>query len=684
MKFVIISLLCAALCCAAQEHAAALVVDQCGGGNCSETASKYNNALFFKAIREYKRIADNGNIEGYLNLAVIFKDLGYYEKAIFLLQKALRKYNEDLRALSFLGRMYYLNNQIDESISVLHKIMEIKPDDVDANITLGLCYKEKKEDAQAQKYFQKVISLDKNDMVARLSLADLYYSRQRLPEAIVEYKAAGVIDASIISIQKILGEIFLKMGNLQEALKIYQKIRLIEPASKVAEERVKDISLKIGAAYFQKEKEKMQLQRAGRVILVKPFSAVKNISLVRVGLIIGQDSAEFICSTPFEVKTKSGQMSVLAGSKNLKYRISRNMEGGIVISSQEGGNVIVDETVIAVPLSKEGTVTLCNVKLNKESFWPSQQDRSYRGAMEICADEKGIRVINILNLEEYLYSVVPSEMPARWPKEALKAQAVAARTESIANLGRHKKEGFDFCPEVHCCSYTGVERETEWSNQVVDETRGLAMLSEGKPVDALYSSNCGGHTQGNIFGDEETIPYLKSRVETNDENDELGFPLSPLQLEYWIKKPDKGLLCDLSEYSKDSGFRWVRIYTAGELNDMLGSLADFGRVIKIIVLKRRESGHVSAIKIIGTRASYVVEKELAIRKALGNLRSSMFKVEIKYAADKFPEAFIFYGGGWGHGVGLCQTGAYGLASQGKNFKEILNHYFQKIDFKKMY
>jgi len=135
-------------------------------------------------------------------------------------------------------------------------------------------------------------------------------------------------------------------------------------------------------------------------------------------------------------------------------------------------------------------------------FWGRQEDRSYRGVIEVKAFASKVKAVNALSMEEYLYGVVPSEMSASWPLEALKAQAIAARSEAIHKLGRHKEDGYDFCAEVHCQSYSGVERETAQTNMAVDETRGQVLCFEGKPIDAVYSSCCGGHTQDNIFGSE--------------------------------------------------------------------------------------------------------------------------------------------------------------------------------------
>ena len=228
-----------------------------------------------------------------------------------------------------------------------------------------------------------------------------------------------------------------------------------------------------------------------------------------------------------------------------------------------------------------------------------------------------------------------------------------------------------------------MERETAPTNEAVDETRGLVMTYQGKPIDALYSSACGGHTQDNIFGDSEDIPYLKGRPDSLDAKGP-DFPLSPYELEQWLNSAPGGFLCDISEGTVSGRFRWTRIYSKDEMNKLAKKLSYIGDVRAVEIVRREKSGHVSSVKLVGSESSYTVEKELNIRKALGNLRSSMFKVEVKLDADKNPQEFIFYGGGWGHGVGMCQSGAAGLAKKGKAFEEILRHYFRDIELRKLY
>ena len=665
---------------------AVLIASLClsySNGATESLPSSYNNAEFNKAITGYKKLADSGKLDAYLNLAVIFKDLGYHSRGIKFLRKALFKFDGDLRILSLLARLYYLNNQMDEAIAVLKKIAALKPDDLDTNITLGLCYEAKGQDSQAQRYFEKAIAVDKDNVVAHLSLADLYYRRDRLPESLEEYKRISIIDASIQRIYKSWAEILFKIGDFKDAFRVYEKISLMEPDNRLVRGRLEEIHSKLGRDYFLKEREKRMQEKEKKMVFVKPVAAVRNMVFVKVGLMQTEFPVELKCSSEFRIETKEGVILLAQGQGSASSLVSRTVDGKLNVSVKDKEDLIVDESIVIAPLNKEATVTLFGVKFGKDNFWSGSQDRSYRGQIEINIVPNGLQVVNKVSLEEYLYGVVPSEMPANWPMEALKAQAVAARSEAMVKLGRHKDEGFDFCSEVHCQVYSGVENETEATNQAVEDTRGVIMAYRGKPVDAVYSGNCGGHTQDNIFGDGEDIPYLKGIPDTLDDTG-MSFPLSPLQLEYWFKEPPKSILCDIPEYSKNSSFRWVRIYSAEEIKEMLPDAARIGNINKIIVARRRKSGHISAVKIIGSKSSFIIEKELNIRKALGNLRSSMFKIEVKYGADKKPRQFIFYGGGWGHGIGMCQSGACGLAGMGRNYQEILKHYYKGVELKKIY
>ena len=443
------------------------------------------------------------------------------------------------------------------------------------------------------------------------------------------------------------------------------------------------IRQELGKEYFEKEKAKRRLSKERKLVFVKPAAKTKKMVYVKIGLVRTDGSVEFKCSTNFTVKTRGNQILVGQGLAGESYTILHSGENKLLITNEKKENMIIDESVVINPAKPEGTVTIFDVKFGKNNFWSSSEDRSYRGKMEVSIDNGIIKIINILSLEEYLYGVVPAEMPANWPLEALKAQAVAARSESIAKLGRHRSDGFDLCAEVHCQVYSGVEKETQLSNMAVDLTRGIILEYGSKAVDAIYSSGCGGHTQDNIFGSPGAAPYFTGTVDSND-GQKLVFPLSPFELESWLKDPPSGIYCNIPEYNKPSNFRWVRIYSPEQLRQMIDKVSGVGEIRKIIILKRNKSGHVDKLKIVGTESTSIIEKELNIRRALGNLRSSMFKVEIRFGQDRLPKEFVFYGGGWGHGVGMCQAGSCGMAKAGKIYQEILQHYFSLAHLKKAY
>ncbi|MBP7217118.1 MAG: SpoIID/LytB domain-containing protein [Candidatus Omnitrophica bacterium] len=663
----------------AHPLAEATLVDQ------AQTAASLCNAgRFNQAMQLYRSMARAGNRKALVNWAVLLKDLGYYDQAGVLLRRALTQKKDDIDSLLLLGRLYYLNNTIDKAIPILNQVVALQPNHVGALLMLGLCFQEKKNDDEALGYFKQVIALDEKSVLGYLSLADLYYQKQRLPEALEAYKRVSMLDTSMVRMFFVLGELLFRLGNLEESLKMYRKIRAIDPGNTTAQARINEITKTLGEEFFAKERFAESVRRKQKEILVTPLPAIKHMVMVRVGIVRQEPWFEFFCSSDFEIKVK-GENKILAwGAKGKQYKVSRLFDNTFSFIDENNETTIIDQPFSITLLEPDGTLTICNLKFGNGNYWSGHQDRSFRGSFEVDFEkDQGLKVVNVVTLEEYLYGVVPAEMPAKWPKEALKAQAVAARSEVMAKLGRHKQEGFDFCPEVHCQAYAGVERETAATNAAVDETRGLVMAYQGKPIDAIYSSNCGGHTQNNIFGDGRDIAYLKARPDVLNDK-EVRFPLSPVELERWIDDPSSRILCNISENAILSNFRWVRTYSAEELQTMMNKVADIGAIKKIIVLKRNVSGHISALKVIGNNGDYVLEKELRIRTVLGNLRSSMFKVEIKFGPDKQPEKFIFFGGGWGHGVGMCQSGAFGLASQGKNFKEILQHYFPATEFKSVY
>lgn len=251
----------------------------------------------------------------------------------------------------------------------------------------------------------------------------------------------------------------------------------------------------------------------------------------------------------------------------------------------------------------------------------------YRGSGEF---RPGLVVINRLDLEAYLYGVVPNEMPAGWPLESLKAQAIAARTYAIANLGQHARLGFDLRPTEENQVYGGASSEKVSSNQAVDATRGQIVTYNGRPIRAYYHSCAGGYTESSESVWGRPIPYIQPVPDFDQE--------APRYV-------------------------WQRQFSTEELS----RLFNVGEVREITPVARGYSGRVTKIQVSGSQGNKLFTGEQFRR--LTRLWSTLFNVQ--------PDAggFTFAGRGFGHGLGLSQWGAKALGERGYLYSQILQHYY---------
>ena len=295
------------------------------------------------------------------------------------------------------------------------------------------------------------------------------------------------------------------------------------------------------------------------------------------------------------------------------------------------------------------------------------KDRTYGGLLEIrVAPGGGMDGITRVCVDDYLAGVLPGEMPARWPEEALKAQAVAARSDVLTALsGKHLLEGFDFCGTEHCRVYLGEGGRCPASDQAVRATQGLVLIADGRLVPAVFSANCGGWTEDNdtVWSSPPQaalrgVPDVKRATKRVQE----------YGITQWLTSPPPAFCSD------SDNFRWQRRFTADELDTLVNKRYAVGRVRSIELGERGCSGRLKSVKIIGSKGTQVVNKELAIRQVFGGLNSALFGVKMEGPAGQ-PSAFVFSGAGRGHGVGLCQDGARGRAMAGQNYQTILRAYY---------
>ena len=379
------------------------------------------------------------------------------------------------------------------------------------------------------------------------------------------------------------------------------------------------------------------------------------------------------------------------------------------------------EAVIPGPHSTPDrpTFLLKNVRIGIGFHWDRLEDQEFEGTLEIRDNADGTQTaINRLDVEDYLSSVITSEMSATSSLELLKAHAVISRSwvlrpiispstgtdkPDLSDPDRHvvwyerdAHEGFDVCADDHCQRYEGITRRDEHPEaaanvqKAIDATRGQVLMYDGKVCDARFYKACGGATElfENAWANEH-YPYLEAV------RDEIGTPLPDLTIEEnaqefirtspsaYCNTTDERILSQvLNNYDQETKdfYRWTVQYTAAELSDIIRERSgiDFGEILDLVPIKRGPSARLYEMQIVGSKRTMVIGKELEIRKWLSksHLYSSAFVVDRNEQGD-----FILTGAGWGHGVGLCQIGAAVMADKGYTYEQILAHYFPGSELK---
>ena len=386
-------------------------------------------------------------------------------------------------------------------------------------------------------------------------------------------------------------------------------------------------------------------------------TAWKTTSSIKVGLAVGESKLLVAGSTRWKLEVLRGsEIARVAGGSALSVR-RLGAEAIEVLSDGEpaplwsGG---AQDTLVLTPSD------------NGYSGWGGHW---YRGAFQIYVSQSdGLTLVNEVDLESYLRSVLPNEIgtPPKSDYEAVKAQAVAARSYTLSYLGRRSALGFDLFASVEDQVYGGIGKENEQSDRALAATRGQVLVSEGAPIRALYSSTCGMRT-ANV---EDVWPwpwtgYLRS---VRDSEAEGAAP-------YCSNSPN---------------FRWREEWSTGAFMTMLrqygpaeaGAGATFaGDLLDVRVRERSRCGRVAELAVTTTKGDWVVRGD-RVRWALRRmpsgaiLRSSFLKIGVARDASGKPVSVIATGAGNGHGIGLCQWGAMGMARAGQDYPTILRHYYK--------
>jgi len=352
---------------------------------------------------------------------------------------------------------------------------------------------------------------------------------------------------------------------------------------------------------------------------------------------------------------------------------------------------------ITPPIIVKGAdITLYDIPVGVGFHWEHNENRTYPEKIEFTLDLEGrLAVVNEVPLETYLKGVVPSEMAEGFPMEALKAQAVAARCKALANWGIvHASDPYDVCADVHCQVYSGLSKRSGKTDYAVDKTAGIFIMKGNQICDAVFGAMCGGHTEDveNAWGGE-MVDYLRGRVDGSPWLKRYGSLQKEDNVRRWIdESPDA--FCNTQQGEVPNGlqytvkyYRWETSINQIELQQSIEKRLDLnlGEIMDLLPMLRGVSGRIIRLKIIGTRGETIIDGELNIRKALSEttLWSSCFYIE-KSGWGHVPDTFILKGAGFGHGVGMCQTGAAVMALKGRKFNHILKHYYKGVRVIKLY
>lgn len=327
---------------------------------------------------------------------------------------------------------------------------------------------------------------------------------------------------------------------------------------------------------------------------------------------------------------------------------------------------------------KEDTFILKNVRIGISFHWDRKEDQEFAGTLEIRNNPDGTQTaINTIDLEDYLCSVISSEMNANSPMELLKAHAVISRSWAIRAMQKTNHEGYDVCADDHCQRYEGLRRMNERAVEAVRATKGQVLMYNDEICDCRYYKCCGGRTEiWRTCWEDIDVPYIQSV-----KCDWCDMSRQPAAVSRQILRL---VLNDYDQETKD--FRdWQVTYTAEELSEIVRTKSgiDFGEIIDLIPLHRGASGRIDQLKIVGSKRTEVIGKELKIRLWLSRscLYSSWFEVAHNPSPVTGNPSWTLIGHGWGHGAGLCQIGAAVMASEGKPYEEILSYYYHNTQLK---
>ena len=460
--------------------------------------------------------------------------------------------------------------------------------------------------------------------------------------------------------------------------------------------------------------ERLDAPRLGEIIREVSFDAeitrimeekiIRTQEILTVGVVsLPEQAFDFKTPYTFGGKTYTGPHTATA------------KDGKILFEGKEYDEIYFQH------VGEAGSFELRNVTIGVDFHWNRQETQLFPDDLKLIVENGKVTAVNCVGIENYLVSVISSEMSATNSEELLKAHCIISRSWILAQIQKNKElkaaavdysactdteterikwydredhVNFDVCADDHCQRYYGLSRaSTQAVRDAVEQTWGRVLTYDGKICDARFSKCCGGVFEEFKFcWEPKSFPYLVKRRDAAAESDFPDLTVEENARKWILSEPEafcntkdaKILSQVLTNFDQETKnfYRWKVEYTVEELSELVRrrSGEDYGEILDLIPVARGTSGRLWKLKIVGTKKTKVIGKELEIRKTLSpsHLYSSAFVVEKK------DGKFILRGAGWGHGVGLCQIGAAVMGAKGYKYDEILAHYFPGSTIEKKY
>ncbi len=507
--------------------------------------------------------------------------------------------------------------------------------------------------------------------------------------ALTYLRQAVDVDPANIEALRGLAQSLSDAGDKRTAWRAYRKILSLDPkdaeARKLYEKIGRSITGDLDAAAGVRRVARPALDSASGEA---PLSA--STRTIRVGLYGAPDGrpsvmtrANLMTNSAFKVISASHEIMRDNGRAFDPWEIGYRPENGLVEVRDASRNILFASKTpfTLVPGAQRGSILIKNAAIS-DAIGVDPGDRETRGALEVVPDPRGFRLVQVADVEQYLIGVVSLALPIDSPPQALRAQAVVSRTAAYW-AAENRNEAFELCDLLDDDSTQrtiGVSGEMRSAAEAVADTEGVALALKGRAALVRQHEDSGGDTED---GSETDEPGLEHLVSVSDCPKPIVARRTPIELErYAHEAPPEGLFSEAAGLSTPNSSRWMRVLDARELRARIERRQDLGALRELRVAGRTPTGRVRALEVVGANgtAKYSGRAEIADLLGPGSLRSTLFTLQPVMDGKKVSRVIV-WGAGTGSGLGFSRAGALGQAALGAGWREIVRHYFPRLEVK---